>query len=103
MLKGLKVLHIIPSVGSLRGGPSVAIRTIAKGLLKHGVSVDVATTDDNGRGQIAVPLEQPVIEEGVTYWYFSRQTRFYTVSWPLSQWLKAHISDYDLVHIHALF
>lgn len=71
--------------------------------MNHGVSVDVATTDDNGAGQLAVPLGRPVVEEGVTYWYFPRQTSFYTVSWPLYQWLDAHISDYDLIHIHALF
>jgi len=99
----LKVLHIIPSVGTLRGGPSIAVRTIAKGLLNHGVSVDVATTDDNGPGQLGVPLGRPIVEEGVTYWYFPRQASLYTVSWPLSRWLDSHVSNYDLVHIHALF
>lgn len=99
----MKVLHIIPSVGPLRGGPSIAARTIAWALVNHGVSVDVATTDDNGAGQLAVPLGRPVVEDGVTYWYFRRQVSFYTVSWPLSQWLAAHVGDYDLVHIHALF
>lgn len=100
---GLKVLHIIPSVGPLRGGPSVAVRTIAMGLLKHGVSVDVATTDDNGPRRLRIPLGRPIVEEGVTYWYFPRQTSFYTISWPLFQWLETHVSYYDLVHIHALF
>jgi len=71
--------------------------------VNHGVSVDVATTDDNGAGRLAVPLGRPVVEDGVTYWYFRRQISFYTVSWPLSQWLAAHVGDYDLVHIHALF
>jgi len=65
--------------------------------------VDIATTDDNGAQQLAVPLAQPVVENGVTYWYFRRQIRFYTVSWPLFQWLAAHVGDYDLVHIHGLF
>ena len=103
MSRGLKVLHIIPSVGPFRGGPSVAVRTIAKGLLKHGISVDVATTDDNGPGRLRIPLGQPILEEGVTYWYFPRQTKLYTFSWPLFQWLESNVSDYDLVHIHALF
>jgi len=65
--------------------------------------VDVATTDDNGAGQLAVPLGRPVVENGVTYWYFRRQISFYTVSWPLFQWLAAHVGDYDLIHIHGLF
>jgi glycosyltransferase involved in cell wall biosynthesis len=39
----------------------------------------------------------------VTYWYFRRQTRFYTFSWPLGAWLARHVADFDIVHIHALF
>jgi glycosyltransferase involved in cell wall biosynthesis len=49
------------------------------------------------------PLGQPVLRDGVTHWYFPRQTRFYTASWPLTRWLDRHVRDYDLVHIHALF
>src|SRR5262249_9530024 len=45
----------------------------------------------------------PVLEDAVTYWYFRRQTRFYTGSLPLSRWLARHVADYDLIHIHALF
>src|SRR5215471_17324992 len=103
VVSGLKVLHIIPSFSPLRGGPSVAVRTIAKGLLMHGISVDVATTDDNGSRRLRIPLGRPIVEEGVRYWYFPRQASLYTVSWPLSRWLDSHVSNYDLVHIHALF
>lgn len=98
-----KVLHVIPSVASVRGGPSVMVRRLAGGLAQRGVETHVATTDDNGPGRIEVPYGQPVGRHGVTYWYFPRQTRFYTVSWPLSVWLSQHVQDFDLVHIHALF
>src|SRR6266404_1715192 len=99
----MKVLHVIPSVGALRGGPSVAVRTMARGVSEQGVTVHVVTTDDNGRGRLAVPYGRPVVEDGFTCWYFRRQTRFYTVSWPLCRWLARHAADYDLIHIHALF
>jgi len=99
----LKVLHVIPSVSRLRGGPSVAVRAIAQGLVNHGIAVDIATTDDNGTGRLIVPLGQSVVEDGVTYWYFRRQIPFYTVSWPLSRWLAVHVEEYDVLHIHALF
>jgi glycosyltransferase involved in cell wall biosynthesis len=72
-------------------------------LLKHGVAVDVATTNDNVFEKLVVPLEQPVVEEGITYWYFPRQSVIYTFSWPLWRWLSVHICDYDVIHIHALF
>jgi glycosyltransferase involved in cell wall biosynthesis len=99
----VKVLHVIPSVSPLRGGPSSAIRMMVAGLASEGVTVDVATTDDDGVGRLKEFTEQTVTRSGLTYRYFSRQIGFYTFSWPLSIWLAQRVTDYDLVHIHALF
>jgi glycosyltransferase involved in cell wall biosynthesis len=63
----------------------------------------LATTNDNGPELLDVPLGVPVDENGVTCWYFARQTRFYTYSRPFRRWLGRHLRHYDLVHIHALF
>ncbi|MBI4525321.1 MAG: glycosyltransferase [Deltaproteobacteria bacterium] len=79
------------------------IKTLARALVSAGVETHVAATDDNGHGRLNVPLGQPVVEDGVTYWYFPRQGRFYTFSWPLTRWLAQHLQEYDLIHIHALF
>jgi glycosyltransferase involved in cell wall biosynthesis len=98
-----KILHVIPSVGPQRGGPSVLMRTLARALSQAGMEVHVATTDDNGPGRLRVPLGVPQPEDGATFWYFPRQTRFYTFSWPLTRWLARHVREFDLVHIHALF
>lgn len=98
-----KVLHVIPSVGPLRGGPSTMVRQLARNLVRAGIETHVATTDDNAAQVLAVPIGVPVNQDGVTYWFFRRQTRFYTISWPLASWLAAHVGDYDVVHIHALF
>jgi glycosyltransferase involved in cell wall biosynthesis len=103
MSTAMRVLHVIPSIGPVRGGPSVVIRTMAKCLAKAGIEVHVATTDDNGRGRLNIAGSAPVVEENVTYWIFPRQTRFYTFSFPLTRWLWKHIGEYDVVHIHALF
>jgi glycosyltransferase involved in cell wall biosynthesis len=72
-------------------------------LAQGGHEVHVATTDDDGLGRLAVPLNAAVREDGITLWHFRRQARFYTVSWPLARWLRTHVGDYDLLHIHALF
>jgi glycosyltransferase involved in cell wall biosynthesis len=98
-----KILHVIPSVGTLRGGPSVLVHALARGLSRAGIEAHIATTDDNGPGRLPVACGVPVVREGVTYWYFRRQARFYTFSWPLAAWLARHVSEFDLVHIHALF
>jgi glycosyltransferase involved in cell wall biosynthesis len=97
----LKVLHVIPSIGPARGGPSVVIRTMARSQADRGIEVHVATTDDNGPGRI----EKSTLmgERQVKYFTFRRQTRFYTFSLPLTTWLWKHAQDYDVIHIHALF
>lgn len=99
----MRVLHVIPSLSPKRGGPSFAVRAMAESIAAHGVTVDVVTTDDDEAGHLAVPLEQPIVEGGVTYRYFRRQTSLYTFSAPLTCWLARHVGDYDIVHIHALF
>lgn len=99
----LKVLHVIPSIASFRGGPSQVIRMMTEGLSECGIGVDVVTTDDNGPSRLPVPRGVPVREGNVIYWYFSRQIRFYIVSLPLSSWLWRHVCEFHLLHIHTVF
>ena len=79
------------------------VRNLARDLSRQGIDTHVATTDDNGPQRLDVPWGVPVVEHGVTYWYFPRQTRLYSFSWPLGAWLAKHVADFDLLHIHALF
>jgi glycosyltransferase involved in cell wall biosynthesis len=77
---------------------------MARELAQAGIQVDVATTDADGHaGHLGVPLNQAVEQDGVRFFYFRRQSRFYKMSLPLSRWLSEHVERYDLVHIHALF
>jgi len=100
----MKVLHVIPSLSPVRGGPGIVLRQTMAGLAARGVIVHVATTDDDGpRARARVPLGVASAEDGATVFYFPRQTSFYCFSWPLTRWLARHISEYDVVHIHALF
>jgi glycosyltransferase involved in cell wall biosynthesis len=99
----LKALHVIPSVGPLRGGPSFAMRHIAQALTEAGVEVDVAATDCNGPERLRKPLGEGLMEGGSRWWYFPRQLRFYTMSAPLWSWLAENVQRYDIVHIHAVF
>ena len=99
----MRVLHVIPSIGPLRGGPSVAMGTIARALRDAGVDVDVATTNDNDSELLQVPIGAPVVEAGVRYWYFERTMHPYTTSAGLASWLRLNTTNYDVVHAHALF
>ncbi len=104
MASPLRVLHVIPSISPVRGGPSLAIRNIMRALRRRGVEVDVATTDDDGDARrAAVPLDEFCALHGQRVRYFPRQTRRYSASWPLLRWLRHNVSAYDLVHTHGLF
>jgi glycosyltransferase involved in cell wall biosynthesis len=99
----MRILHVIPSVSSQRGGPSFAVRMMAETIARHHVEVHIVATDDDGIGRATVPLEEALVENSVTYRYFQRQTTFYTFSLPLTRWLWNHVGEYDLLHIHSLF
>src|SRR5438309_3056425 len=100
----MKVLHVVPSVSPVYGGPSVTTVRMAEGVAALDLEVDVATTTANGSSELRVPLDRPVIGKGVRYFYFQRQhPKSWTFSWPLTRWLLRHAHTYDLLHVHALF
>lgn len=57
----MKILHIIPSVASVRGGHSHAIFGMIKALHKSGIDVEIATTNDNSSDLLDVPRWSLVI------------------------------------------
>jgi glycosyltransferase involved in cell wall biosynthesis len=99
----LRVLHVIPSVSPARGGPSFAVVDMARGLAAAGLEVDIASTDDDDRRRLKVPLQVPIRTDGYTQWYFPRQSRFYGVSLAFRAWLAKRLPSYAVVHIHGLF
>lgn len=99
----MNVLHIIPSVGPARGGPSRAVMDMCAGLAHAGTDVTLVTTDDNGHHRFDTPLGQPLGHDGYEILHFGRQTRPYTISIPLLRWLDENVDVFDLVHVHAVF
>lgn len=100
----MRVLHVIPSAAPVDGGPNVAVRAMARGLVRRGVDVTVATTNAAGQRSLAVPLDTPVIDDGVVFRYFARSVPgSWKFSWPMTRWLWANARSYDVVHVHALF
>ncbi|MBW4562690.1 MAG: hormogonium polysaccharide biosynthesis glycosyltransferase HpsP [Mojavia pulchra JT2-VF2] len=103
----MRILHIVPSISLIYGGPSQMVLGLAPALAKEGVEVTVITTDSNGdTGQksLDVPLNEPVKQDGYEIIYFRcAPFRRYKFSLELIQWLKRHACEFDLAHIHALF
>jgi len=109
----VKILHVIPSIGPLRGGPSVAAVAMCRALAEEGVECHLACTNDNGAGVLDVPLhssaEKWTLHEGVRTLFFQRMfprwkpLREFQVGEGFSAWLGRHARDYDILHVHALF
>ncbi|WP_392534638.1 glycosyltransferase [Nostoc sp. C117] len=105
----MRVLHVIPSVPHVRGGPSLVVMDMVKALRANNIDAEIATTNDNGDYLLDVPLQKLVEYKQVPIWFFSRFSptvklvREYAFSWQLTTWLWNNISQYDILHIHAVF
>ena len=54
----MKILMIVPALGSIYGGPSKSVIELAEAIGKRGVNIDVVTTNANG--------DERINAEGVT-------------------------------------
>ena len=100
----MKILFVIPALGSVYGGPSQCVLDLAQALGRQGVDLDIVTTTANGLNRLNVPTQTWIQEKFYRIQYFSYWNFLdYKISLPLTNWLFHHVSDYDLVHTHAIF
>jgi glycosyltransferase involved in cell wall biosynthesis len=100
----MKILHVIANLAPRYGGPSQACWEMARAVAQLGHQVSIYTTNQDGPGELAVPLSRPVWREGVEVCYFPIQApRFWGTSLPLALALRRKVPASDLVHIHSLY
>lgn len=100
----MKVLHVVPALAACYGGPSKVVLDTCRALRSEGVQAEIATTNANGDTNSPLPLESPSFLNTVPVHFFERQQPWrYAFSWPMTQWLKKNVANYDLLHIHAVF
>ncbi|MFM8471273.1 MAG: glycosyltransferase [Limisphaerales bacterium] len=103
------MLHVIPSVSPVRGGPSQAVLAMVRALRVEGVDAEIAATNDDGDQVLEVPLETLTTHADVPVRFFPRfspivrPVREFAYSGQLSRWLAAAVGSYDLIHVHAVF
>jgi len=106
----LRVLHVIPSISPLRGGPSKAVLDMVGALRQRGVDASILTTNDHGPGvDASLPTGKWIDRQGNPLIAFPRWSppvqalREFAFSPGLVRWLNVHLLNYDLVHVHAIF
>jgi glycosyltransferase involved in cell wall biosynthesis len=80
----MKILQVVSTLAPRQGGPSV---------------------DVDGLGHLDVPLDRPVIDDGVKVYYFrglSEPTR-YMFSRSMWRALRDTVSEFDVVHIYSVY
>lgn len=87
------------------GGPIISVHNQNKGIARCGVDVTVYTTTINGPEELSVPVGVPVEIAGVHVYYF-RPTiilRRWFYSYDFHRFLAAHIHEFDIIHVTAVF
>lgn len=102
----MKILHIIPAyLPAIRyGGPVQSVHSLNVALVRVGHDVTVFTTNIDGPGEVRVPLNEPVMMDGVRVFYFNGsfpRSWFYSVD--LHYTLATRIREFDIVHITSVF
>lgn len=106
----MRVLHVIPSISPLRGGPSQAVIEMVRALREIGIDACVVATQDNGK------YRNPGLPTNTWFTYMDiplllhqcidsefRVIREFQISTSLVSWLYTNVRDYDIVHFHAIF
>lgn len=97
----MRILHVIPSVSPLTGGPTTALAHMVSGLKTHDVDCEVVASDDGYAGPNKIAEASALL--GAPVHLLPKKAGFYTWTPDFADWAREHLAGYDLVHIHALF
>jgi glycosyltransferase involved in cell wall biosynthesis len=100
----MKILQVVPAIGSTYGGPSIAVLSLSNALGQIGIEVDIVTTNVNGAQTLEVPLQTWLQGEHYRIQYFPCwYLQDYKISSAMGNWLADRVCDYDVVNTHAIF
>ena len=99
-----RVLHVVPALAARYGGPSTAALGMSRALRRAGVEALIVATDADGPTRLPLPNGVPASFQDVPVIAF-RRVGGDAFKWSrgLSAWLARHVTDFDVVHVHAVF
>jgi glycosyltransferase involved in cell wall biosynthesis len=100
----MRILHVIANLAPRYGGPYKVCNEMAAAMASRGHQVKILTTNQDGPGELNVPLDIAIDRNGVQLRFFPIQTpRFWGFSRPLGKALHQTIPQMDIVHIHSMY
>ena len=84
------------------GGPTMSVSMLTEQLEKAGIQTEAYATTANGKTELPLTPNKPLVVDGVTVTYFKRLTKDHSHFSPalLTQlWKQA--PSFDIIHIHA--
>ncbi len=91
----MKILHVIPDLSTIAGGPVEAVKNMAKYQTKLGNAVSIITTDFYKPNNLVI--------KNVKISYFKCSINFIRYSYELKKYLSKNIKNFDIVHIHTIW
>jgi glycosyltransferase involved in cell wall biosynthesis len=100
----VRILHVVPTYlpATRYGGPIYAVHGLCRALAARGHDVTVFTTNVDGDSESDVPLNEPVLLDGVRVRYFTSSMRRLYVS-PAMRRALHDLRGFDLVHGHSVY
>jgi glycosyltransferase involved in cell wall biosynthesis len=101
----MRILLVIHAIAPRYGGLAVMGPELASELVRQGHDVSIYTSDVDGPGRLAVPVDRSVVKDGVVYHHFRGWTLpgKYVVSPGLWRALRDNVASFDLVHSWSVY
>lgn len=99
----MKILHVIPFVSEIYGGPSRAIFEMCRSQNQAGIATEILTTTCSREPDFREYADQSRLVQGVRVHFFKGVWGQYRYALKLGAWLRKNVRSYDLVHIHSIF
>lgn len=101
----MRILQVVATLAPSTGGPSIACPELSRELARQGHQVSIYASDCDGSGHLKVPLDRPVLDDGVEIHYFRglRWPGRYMCCPGMWRALRDTVAEFGIVHIYSVY